>query len=140
MNRKSWSLTPTPSLPQVGKVEEIFGGVSNAFFTIKMGDGVVATSYKAGDKFYIDPMKLLPLERFLPQPKGAGGRGGGRGEKIAFLRSPFSFAWKPAPGSVIDVQDLSILLCLAQGINLQDLGGKQFGEPHLASTGAGDPT
>ncbi len=64
---------------QVGKVEEIFGGVSNAYFTIKMGDGIVATSYKAGDKFYIDPMKLLPLERFLPQPKGAGGRGAGRG-------------------------------------------------------------
>lgn len=66
--------------PQIGKVEEIFGGVSNGFFTIKMGDGIVATSYKAGDKFFIDPMKLLPLERFLPQPKGAGGRsGGGRG-------------------------------------------------------------
>jgi H/ACA ribonucleoprotein complex subunit 1 len=57
-----------------------------------MSEGVVATSYKAGDKFFIDPMKLLPLERFLPQPKGArpagrggarggfgGGRGGGRG-------------------------------------------------------------
>lgn len=36
-------------------------------------------SCQAGDKFFIDPMKLLPLERFLPQPKGAGGRGGGRG-------------------------------------------------------------
>lgn len=49
------------------------------FFTVKMSDGVVATSYKAGDKFYIDPMKLLPLDRFLPRPKGApspGGRGG----------------------------------------------------------------
>jgi H/ACA ribonucleoprotein complex subunit 1 len=51
-----------------------------------MSEGIVATSYKAGDKFFIDPMKLLPLERFLPQPKGAkpaggfgGGRGGGRG-------------------------------------------------------------
>lgn len=65
---------------QIGKVDEIFGGVSNSYFTIKMSDGVVATSYAAGDLFYIDPMKLLPLERFLPQPKGAGGRGaGGRG-------------------------------------------------------------
>ena len=40
-------------------------------------------------QFYIDPMKLLPLQRFLPgQPRarggrgrgGAGGRGGGRGQ------------------------------------------------------------
>lgn len=29
----------------------------------------MATSYSAGDKFYIDPAKLLPLARFLPQPK-----------------------------------------------------------------------
>ena len=56
-------------------------------FTIKMQEGVVATSYSAGDKFYIDPMKLLPMERFLPQPKGAGGgRGGGaRGGKVGCL-------------------------------------------------------
>lgn len=59
-------------------MEEIFGGIQNSYFTVKMSDGVVATSYAAGDKFYIDPAKLLPLERFLPQPKGAtrGGRGG----------------------------------------------------------------
>ncbi len=47
----------------------------------------MATSYAAGDKFYIDPMKLLPMERFLPQPKGAGGgRGGGArgGESAVF--------------------------------------------------------
>lgn len=42
-------------------------------FTIKMAEGIHATSYKTGDKFFIDPYKLLPLERFLPQPKGAGG-------------------------------------------------------------------
>lgn len=67
---------------QIGKVEEILGPINNVFFTIKMSEGVVATSYNAGDKFYIDPFKLLPLDRFLPKPKGApgsGGRGGGRG-------------------------------------------------------------
>lgn len=41
------------------------------FFTIKMQEGVVATSYSNGDKFYIDPAKLLPLDRFLPKPKGS---------------------------------------------------------------------
>lgn len=39
------------------------------YFSIKMMEGIVATSYSAGDKFYIDPRKLLPLARFLPQPK-----------------------------------------------------------------------
>jgi len=39
------------------------------YFSVKMMEGIVATSYAAGDKFYIDPRKLLPLARFLPQPK-----------------------------------------------------------------------
>lgn len=39
------------------------------YFSIKMMEGIVATSYSSGDKFFIDPAKLLPLERFLPQPK-----------------------------------------------------------------------
>lgn len=38
-------------------------------FSVKMQEGIIATSYKPGDKFYIDPAKLLPLTRFLPQPK-----------------------------------------------------------------------
>lgn len=104
---------------QVGKVEEIFGPINASYFTIKMMDGVVATSYKAGaqqgsphrhtlrasvctlaasspcprpmgvkekqclhdgteqsstpprasgDKFYISPDKLLPIERFTNPP------------------------------------------------------------------------
>lgn len=70
---------------QIGKVEEVFGPINSVYFTIKMSDGVVATSYSDGDKFFIDPAKLLPLDRFLPKPKGSsrsmsrGGRGGGRG-------------------------------------------------------------
>lgn len=65
---------------QIGKVDEIFGPINESLFSIKMMEGIVATSYAAGDKFYIDPAKLLPLSRFLTQPKGqaqAGGRGGG---------------------------------------------------------------
>eukprot|EP00193_Tetraselmis_chui_P008820 CAMPEP_0177767128 /NCGR_PEP_ID=MMETSP0491_2-20121128/8910_1 /TAXON_ID=63592 /ORGANISM="Tetraselmis chuii, Strain PLY429" /LENGTH=135 /DNA_ID=CAMNT_0019283623 /DNA_START=146 /DNA_END=549 /DNA_ORIENTATION=- len=49
---------------QVGKIEEIFGPINKAMFTIKMQEGVIATSYSVGDKFHIDPQKLLPLERF----------------------------------------------------------------------------
>ncbi|XP_077247784.1 putative H/ACA ribonucleoprotein complex subunit 1-like protein 1 [Tasmannia lanceolata] len=71
---------------QIGKVDEIFGPINESYFSVKMMEGVIAASYSAGDKFYIDPAKLLPLARFLPQPKGqaqagfrGGGRGGGRG-------------------------------------------------------------
>ncbi|OAY44368.1 hypothetical protein MANES_08G144000v8 [Manihot esculenta] len=54
---------------QIGKVDEIFGPINESYFSIKMMEGIVATSYSPGDKFYIDPNKLLPLARFLPQPK-----------------------------------------------------------------------
>lgn len=79
---------------QVGKVDEILGPLNEVYFTIKCGDGVQATSFKEGDKFYIAPDKLLPIERFIPKPKVAGppkpknkkkrtgapaGRGGARG-------------------------------------------------------------
>ncbi|KAJ1417754.1 Translation protein, beta-barrel domain superfamily [Sesbania bispinosa] len=56
------------NMTQIGKVDEIFGPINESYFSIKMMEGIVATSYSAGDKFYIDPRKLLPLARFLPQP------------------------------------------------------------------------
>jgi len=65
----------------VGKVDEIFGTITETFFSVKPGSGIAATSFKAGDKLYINPLKLLPLERFLTQEKGAGGKGGGKGGK-----------------------------------------------------------
>lgn len=65
------------SKSDVGKVDEIFGSITEVFFSVKVASGIAATSFKAGDKLHINPLKLLPLERFLPQPKGAGGGGGG---------------------------------------------------------------
>ncbi|XP_019849091.1 PREDICTED: probable H/ACA ribonucleoprotein complex subunit 1 isoform X1 [Amphimedon queenslandica] len=71
---------------QVGKIDEIFGPFNEFMFSVKLSSDMLATSFSASQKLYIDPMKLLPLSRFLPQPKGAtgrvekrGGRGGGRG-------------------------------------------------------------
>ncbi|KAI9238597.1 MAG: Gar1/Naf1 RNA binding region-domain-containing protein [Podila humilis] len=80
---------------QIGKVDEILGPMNELYFTIKLQDGMVATSFKTNDKVFIAPDKLLPLERFLPKPKtvgkvakrggmqgmnaGRGGRGGARG-------------------------------------------------------------
>ncbi|KAH0285411.1 Gar1-domain-containing protein [Aureobasidium namibiae CBS 147.97] len=57
----------------VGKVDEILGPINQVYFTIKPQEGIVATSFKNGDKFYIGGDKLLPLERFLPKPKPAPG-------------------------------------------------------------------
>ncbi|KAK2638201.1 hypothetical protein Ddye_025996 [Dipteronia dyeriana] len=79
------------NMTQIGKVDEIFGPINESYFSIKMMEGIVATSYNAGDKFYIDPSKLLPLSRFLTPPKGMpmggrGGRGGGRGGGRAGFR------------------------------------------------------
>jgi len=67
----------------IGKVDEILGPINEVYFSVKMGEGMVAGSFKKGDKVYIAGDKLLPIERFLPRPKVAGGvtkRGrGGRG-------------------------------------------------------------
>ena len=52
----------------VGKVDEIFGPTTEPMFTVKCSDGVKADSFKAGDKLYISPDKLLPMARFLPPP------------------------------------------------------------------------
>ncbi|KAI5854810.1 Gar1/Naf1 RNA binding region-domain-containing protein [Tricharina praecox] len=81
----------------VGKVDEILGPMNQVYFTVKPQDGIVATSFKEGDKFYIGGDKLLPLDRFLPKPKapagskvskrgGAsrGGRGAPRGGRGGF--------------------------------------------------------
>ncbi|KAL1623981.1 H/ACA snoRNP pseudouridylase subunit [Neofusicoccum ribis] len=47
----------------IGKVDEILGPLNQVFFTIKPQEGIQATSFKQGDKFYIGGDKLLPLER-----------------------------------------------------------------------------
>ncbi|ODQ56455.1 Gar1-domain-containing protein [Saitoella complicata NRRL Y-17804] len=71
----------TESKSLLGKVDEILGPMNQVYFTVKPTDGIVATSFKAGDKVYIGSDKLLPLSRFLPQPKPTGGvkKSGGRG-------------------------------------------------------------
>ncbi|KAG9318352.1 small nucleolar RNP protein [Chiua virens] len=56
----------------IGKVDEILGPINEVYFSVKMGEGMVATSFKKGDKVYIGHDKLLPIERFLPKPKAAG--------------------------------------------------------------------
>lgn len=86
---------------QIGKVDEILGPLNEVYFTIKTNEGIVASSFKVDDKFFIAGDKLLPLERFLPKPKapkgpkaprsatpggpsGRGGRGSFRGGRGSF--------------------------------------------------------
>ena len=57
----------------IGKVDEILGPINEVYFSVKMGEGMVATSFKKGDKVYVGGDKLLPIERFLPKPKVEGG-------------------------------------------------------------------
>jgi hypothetical protein len=52
-----------PLKTQIGKVDEILGPINQVYFTVKPQDGIVATSFKAGDKVYIGGDKLLPLEK-----------------------------------------------------------------------------
>ena len=52
----------------VGKVDEVLGPINQVFFTIKPQEGIVATSFKAGDKFFIGGDKLLPLEKCASAP------------------------------------------------------------------------
>ena len=63
---------------KIGKIEEVFGRTAEMYFSVKADPGVVATSFKKDDKVYIDPMKLLPMERFTNPGKKKSG-GGGRG-------------------------------------------------------------
>lgn len=73
---------------QVGRVEEVLGPISEVYFSVKPVDGVVAGSFQPGDRVFLGPDKLMPLQRFLEPPAGGvkkpgrggrGGRGGGRG-------------------------------------------------------------
>merc|ERR1712093_381964 len=68
------------NIAQIGKVDEILGPITNVMFTVKMESNMAADSYSKGDKVYINPAKLLPMERFLPQPKSAIGKTTGKGK------------------------------------------------------------
>ncbi|KAG6332252.1 hypothetical protein ID866_6832 [Astraeus odoratus] len=58
----------------IGKVDEILGPINEVYFSVKMNEGMVASSFQRGDKVYIGNDKLLPIERFLPKPKSTGTR------------------------------------------------------------------
>ncbi|OAF69966.1 H/ACA ribonucleoprotein complex subunit 1-like protein 2 [Intoshia linei] len=82
---------------QIGKIDEIFGPINEVYFSVTLVENTKASSYSNGQKFFIDPGKLLPLSRFVgDQPKSRpsfGSRvGGGRGfSSRGFSRGRGSF-------------------------------------------------
>jgi hypothetical protein len=75
-------------MSQIGKIDEIFGTLRDYSVSVKLSDNMRASSFTPKQKLFIDPAKLLPLSRFLPQPpkpkigkkkgdKSQGGAGGG---------------------------------------------------------------
>lgn len=49
----------------IGKVDEVLGPINQVYFTVKPQEGIVATSFKPGDKVFIGGDKLLPLEKYV---------------------------------------------------------------------------
>ncbi|RWS03007.1 H/ACA ribonucleoprotein complex subunit 1-like protein [Dinothrombium tinctorium] len=68
-------------MTQVGKVDEIFGGIRDYSVSVTLLDTFKSSSFSLNQKLYIDPNKLLPLQRFLPKPPGTDSKpkGAGRG-------------------------------------------------------------
>ncbi|KAL3312114.1 H/ACA snoRNP pseudouridylase subunit, partial [Cichlidogyrus casuarinus] len=73
----------------IGKVDEIFGKVNHPFFSVKLNEGIDATSFKKGHKFFVDDCKTLPLSRFTnPAPPREN-----YSLKGAFIRSTNPSTW-----------------------------------------------
>lgn len=94
---------------QIGKVDEILGPINEVYFTVKLQEGMVASSFKAQDKVYIAGDKLLPIERFLPKPKApAGSKVESECFSLEFLMTVQAiFLWQ-ASGGVFLLKSLNV--------------------------------
>lgn len=55
------------NITQIGKVDEILGQIHSYIVSVQLNDNYKASSFEKNQPLYIDPRKLLPLERFLPR-------------------------------------------------------------------------
>jgi H/ACA ribonucleoprotein complex subunit 1 len=78
---------------QIGKIDEILGPINEVYFTVKMEQGMLASSFKKDDKVYIGGDKLLPIERFLPKPKVPGGEAKSESSSIYWERGWRERGW-----------------------------------------------
>ena len=82
------------------------------FFTVKPDSGVVAKSFKEGDKVYINPEKLLPLSRFLGEQSSGGGKGKGKFHQPSYAAILVASNWAAGrepgdSGKDLDHQEVS---------------------------------
>ncbi|KAK0168753.1 hypothetical protein PV327_002523 [Microctonus hyperodae] len=60
----------TENKMQIGKIDEIFGNVKDYYVSIKLSENLKPGSFEKHTKLFIDPGKLLPIQRFMPKPAG----------------------------------------------------------------------
>ncbi|XP_046664975.1 probable H/ACA ribonucleoprotein complex subunit 1 [Homalodisca vitripennis] len=51
----------------VGKIDDIFGNPREYYFSVTLNENSKVDFFKVNQKLYIDPAKILPLRKFLPQ-------------------------------------------------------------------------
>ena len=77
---------------KVGNVDEIFGPVSDFYFSVKPAEGVNPSSFKPNQVLYINPEDLLQVDRLTQKSKPSGPRGpkpqGGRPQAGGFGGRP----------------------------------------------------
>lgn len=56
------------NITQIGKIDEILGPIRSYIVSVQLSDNYKASTFKKDQILYIDPRKLLPLDRFLPKP------------------------------------------------------------------------
>jgi len=65
---------------KIGVIDDVFGQIKDFMFSVKVDSGINPKTFKEGQAIFMNPEHFLPIQRFLPQPKGQGGsRGGARG-------------------------------------------------------------
>ncbi|EGC32807.1 hypothetical protein DICPUDRAFT_24643, partial [Dictyostelium purpureum] len=57
------------SKSNIGTVDEIFGPTQKVYFSVKLDNGIQASSFKEGDKIFAETTSLLPIKIFLEEPK-----------------------------------------------------------------------
>ncbi|XP_015184876.1 PREDICTED: probable H/ACA ribonucleoprotein complex subunit 1 [Polistes dominula] len=73
----------TENKQQIGKIDEIFGNIRDYYVSIRLSENIKASSFEKNTQLFIDPAKLLPLQRFLPKPPGEKKRGGVSGGRVS---------------------------------------------------------
>jgi len=73
---------------QIGRVEEVFGQLSQVMFSVKPVPGVIPESVRPDDRVYISSNKLLPAAVFTKKGQQGNASGGAKAKQRRPLRTP----------------------------------------------------